>query len=427
MKAEIISVGTELLLGEIVDTNAAFVARELSLRGVTLQRKATVGDNLERISGLIRESLSRADLVILGGGLGPTDDDLTREGIAAVARETPAEDRELLAWLSGLFTSRGRTMAPINRKQAWLIPSASALPNPLGTAPGWFVTLPDGHEFAGKRIAALPGPPREMNRMFREELLPRLNLPAWAFYAVTLHTSGIGESDVATHLGDLTKIANPSVATYARKTGTDVRVAASAKSAEEARQLAEPVLEQARTALGRYIWAEEKTGDAPATLAGAVIKLLAGRSLGLVEAGSGGTLALQFAGAAALKGAAISDDHATLLTLGLTPITLSRDGVCSEVAALELAHGARERFGTGVGLSVCAAAEGEQQGQVAIAIVGEGLERVASVNWPGDAGQVRERAASTALNLAFRALSAAEADQTQAGQTQVNQTQAGQR
>lgn len=418
MKAEIISVGTELLLGEIVDTNAAFVARELSLRGVTLQRKATVGDNLERLSGLIRESLSRADLVILGGGLGPTDDDLTREGIAAVAGEIPAEDPELLAWLSDLFTSRGRTMAPINRKQAWLIPSASALPNPLGTAPGWFVTLPQGHEFAGKLIAALPGPPREMNRMFREELLPRLNLPAWAFYAVTLHTAGIGESDVATRLGDLTKIANPSVATYARKTGTDVRVAASAENAEEAQRLAEPVLEQARASLGHFIWAEEKTGEAPATLAGAVVKLLAGRSLALVEAGSGGTLALQFAGVSVLKGAAISDDHATLLTLGLTPVTLANHGVCSGAAALELARGAREQFGAEVGLSVCAAAEGEQQGQVAIAIIGEGIERSASVNWPGDAGQVRERAASTALNLAFRALSPSEAGQVESGQTQ---------
>ena len=133
MKAEIISVGTELLLGEIVDTNAAFIARELAARGVTLQRKATVGDNLERISGLIREALTRADLVVLGGGLGPTDDDLTRESIAAVAGESPAEDPDLLAWLDDLFTSRGRVMAPINRKQTWLIPSAQALPNP--TAP----------------------------------------------------------------------------------------------------------------------------------------------------------------------------------------------------------------------------------------------------------------------------------------------------
>ncbi|WP_420597557.1 CinA family nicotinamide mononucleotide deamidase-related protein [Deinococcus sp.] len=404
LKAEIISVGTELLLGEIVDSNAAFVARELAVRGVTLQRKATVGDNLERVSGLIREALTRADLVVMGGGLGPTDDDLTREAVAAVAGETPTEDPELLSWLENLFSSRGRVMAPINRKQAWLIPSAAALPNPNGTAPGWFVTLPAGHEFAGKMIAALPGPPREMQPMFREQLLPRLGLPESAFYAVTLHTAGIGESDVATRLGDLTRVANPSVATYARKSGTDVRVAASAATAREAEALAAPVLERVREALKPFIWNEEKPGDAPATMAGAVADLLAGRSLALVEAGSGGTLALPFAGEALLRGAALSDDHATLLTLGLTPVTLGGDGLYSETAALELASGARERFGADMGLSVCAATSGEQVGQIAVAIVGENLERSAVMNWPGDAGQIRERAAATALNVAFRAL-----------------------
>lgn len=416
MNAEIISVGTELLLGEIVDSNAAFVARELAARGVTLWRKATVGDNLERIGNLIRESLSRADLVILGGGLGPTDDDLTRESIAAVAGETPAEDPALLAWLDNLFISRGRVMAPINRKQTWLIPSAQALPNPLGTAPGWFVTLPPEHEFAGKMIAALPGPPREMTRMFREELLPRLNLPEWTFWAVTLHTAGIGESNVAELLGALTRVANPSVATYARRSGTDVRVAASAASLTEAEGLAAPVLAQVRAALGQYIWAEEQPGDVPPTLASAVAGRLAGRSLAVVEAGSGGSLAVQFAGNVALRGAAISDDHATLLTLGLTPVTLGEAGLGSEAAALELARGARERFGADVGLSVSAVTQGEAAGQVAVAIVGEGLERSALVNWPGDAGQVRERAATTALNLAFRALG-----QWQLGQVQQEQ------
>ena len=208
-----------------------------------------------------------------------------------------------------------------------------------------------------------------------------------------------------TLLGGLTQVANPSVATYARKSGTDVRVAASAASAAEAEQLAAPVLAQVRAALGKFIWAEEQPGDPPATLARAVTALLAGRSLALVEAGSGGSLAVQFAGEAALKGAAISDDHATLLTLGLTPVTLGEAGLGSQSAALELAHGAREHFGADVGLSVSAVTQGEAAGQVAVAIVGENLARSALVNWPGDAGQVRERAASAALNLAFKTLS----------------------
>ena len=169
---------------------------------------------------------------------------------------------------------------------------------------------------------------------------------------MTLHTAGIGESDVATRLADLTKIANPSVATYARKSGTDVRVAASAATAREAEALAAPVLTQVREALGQFVWNEELPGDPPATMAGAIASLLAGRSLALVEAGSGGTLALPFAGEALLRGAALSDDHATLLTLGLTPVTLGGDGLYSEAAALELARGARERFGAAVGLGV---------------------------------------------------------------------------
>ena len=406
LTAEILSVGTELLLGEIVDTNAAFVARELALRGVTLRRKATVGDNLSRLSAMIREALGRADLIILGGGLGPTDDDLTREAISAVAGETPAEDPALLTWLDGLFTSRGRVMAPINRKQAWLIPSATALANPNGTAPGWFGTLPAGHEFAGKQIAALPGPPREMHRMFSEQLLPRLDLPQRSLYAVTLHTCGIGESDVAQRLGELTLAANPSVATYARRSGTDVRVAASGGSLDAAQSLAQPVIAQVRAALPGFIWAEEVQGEPVPTLAGTIATLLAGRTLAVVEAGSGGTLALQFAGQGALRGAAISEDHATLLTLGLTPVTLGEFGVVSQEAALELAQGVRERFGAEVGLSVCASTGGQDQGQITVAIAGAGHQRAAVMNWPGDAAQIRERAASTALTLAYRSLNA---------------------
>lgn len=211
--AEIISVGTELLLGEIVDSNAAFLARELAARGITLHRKVVLGDNLKRLAEGLRTALARADLVIVGGGLGPTDDDLTREAIAEVLEETPTEDPALLAWLEGLYAARGRPMPQVNRKQAWLIPSAQALPNPVGTAPGWFVRT------GGKIIVALPGPPRELQRMWREQVLPRLPLPDHALFAVTLHTQGIGESNIAELLGDLTKAANPSVATYARADG----------------------------------------------------------------------------------------------------------------------------------------------------------------------------------------------------------------
>jgi len=391
--AEIISVGTELLLGEIVDSNAAYLAQELAVRGVTLHRKSVLGDNLERVMEAVQLALTRADLVILGGGLGPTDDDLTREAIAAALGETPQEDPGLLAWLEGLYSSRGRVMPQVNRKQAWLIPSAETLLNPVGTAPGWFVRT------GGKIIVALPGPPREMRRMWREEVRPRLPLPTRALFTATLHTQGIGEGNVAEVLGELTMSANPSVATYARKTGVDVRVAASAPTPEEAWALAAPVLETVREKLGRWTWGEDAD-----TLAGAVTRALAGRTLGVIEAGSAGALSLLLADEPGFLDAAVTVDHARLITLGLTPVTLRDAGVVSEAAARELAVGAREHLGADVGLAVVTAPGGQGAGQTYAALSAANAEHVIHLDWPGDPAQIRERAAVAALALAYRSL-----------------------
>jgi nicotinamide-nucleotide amidase len=182
--AELISVGTELLMGEIVDSNAAYLAQELKNRGVFIQWKTIVGDNLDRIVEAIERAVLRSDIVILGGGLGPTDDDLTREGIAAVLHETPVIDEVYLEKLKAFFTARGRSYPESNNKQAWIIPSGEALKNPVGTAPGWFVRVPD----TSKVIVAMPGPPREMKQMWAEQVLPRLNLPSSGFYHRTFRT-----------------------------------------------------------------------------------------------------------------------------------------------------------------------------------------------------------------------------------------------
>lgn len=396
LRAELLSVGTELLLGEIVDSNAAYLGRELTLRGVVMQRRSTVGDNLGRIVGMMEEALSRADLLIVGGGLGPTDDDMTREAIAQLAGQTPQEDPELLGWLRNLYASRGREMPDINRKQAWLIPSAVSLPNPNGTAPGWLVTLPDG-----KRIAALPGPPREMQPMFLNELLPRLNLPAQAFYAVTLHTTGIGEGTVAQQLGALTQASNPSVATYARAHGTDIRVAASAATPQQARELVGGVLDGVRTQFERSIWAESVQGEVVPVLAQVALNALQARTLAVTEAGSGGALALHLAGLDGVRGVVVTDHHATLLTLGLTPVTLKAEGVNSAQAAHELAQAAAERWGADYGLAVTLDV---QAGEGHAALVGEGQGYASAFSWPGSAAQLRERAAVNALGLLWRSL-----------------------
>ncbi|GGN46322.1 CinA family nicotinamide mononucleotide deamidase-related protein [Deinococcus daejeonensis] len=395
--AEIISVGTELLFGEIVDSNAAFLARELGARGLTLHHKSVVGDNLGRLQAAIERALDRADLLLLGGGLGPTDDDLTREAIAATLNETPQVDEAQLTHLRGLFEARGRAMPDTNRKQAWLIPSAEALPNPVGTAPGWFVrTTWNGQP---KLIAALPGPPREMRRMWAEQVLPRLPLPTTALEHVTVHTHGIGESLIAERLGHLTRQANPSVATYARLTGVDVRVAASAATPDEARALLVPVLTEVREVLREWTWGEDDQ-----TLAGTVQAALAGRTLGVIEAGSAGMLCTLLAEQPGFLDAAVTQDHRRLITLGLTPVTLQGEGLVSEAGARELADGAREHLGADLGLAVVVCTSGEGAGRAHVALSDGSQVAVAGVNWPGDPAQLRERAAVAALALAARTL-----------------------
>src|SRR3990170_8546676 len=168
MQAELISIGTELLLGEILDTNAQYLAARLPPLGIDLYYMSKVGDNLERLAEVIGRAWGRSDLVITTGGLGPTEDDLTREAIARVLGEEPAVDPELERALREFFARRGVAMPERNVKQAMLIPSARAIPNPRGTAPGWWVGK-NGHI-----IVAMPGPPAEMERMWEAEVAPRL-------------------------------------------------------------------------------------------------------------------------------------------------------------------------------------------------------------------------------------------------------------
>jgi nicotinamide-nucleotide amidase len=171
MRAHIISIGSELLLGHITDTNATFLAQELTAVGIPLVHVTSAGDDRGELLGAIQHALTLTDVVICSGGIGPTDDDLTREVIAEIAGETPTLDPDLFETLKSFFANRGQNMPERNAKQAWTIPSCEVLPNPVGTAPGWMVrpaTMP------GKIIIAMPGVPREMYRMWREQALPRI-------------------------------------------------------------------------------------------------------------------------------------------------------------------------------------------------------------------------------------------------------------
>ena len=284
-RAELISVGTELLLGEIVDTNSAYLAQYLAGRGVDVLWSARVGDNQGRIAHLIAQGLSRSDLVVLGGGLGPTDDDLTRDAVAAVVGEEQYLNEDLVAWLRRHFAASGRAMPERNLQQARVIPSAEVLPNAIGTAPGWLVrTRRDGRT---RYVVTLPGPPRELKRMWEEQAVPRLPFPAARLFTRTYKTNGVGESLVAERLGDLTKGANPSVATYAKRDGVHVRVAAKGPSADAALETARPALAAVEAALGDSVWGVD--GDEMAHL---VVRRLAERGLRLAvaEGASGGLL-----------------------------------------------------------------------------------------------------------------------------------------
>ena len=288
LTAELLSIGTELTVGETRDTNAGELARSLTELGIAVARIQAVPDDLGVVSGAFAAALERADLVVSTGGLGPTPDDLTRESIAAVAGEEPAVDPELEAWLRRLWSRRGMPFPEMNLKQAWLIPSATALPNDNGTAPGWWVERPDG-----RIIVAMPGPPREMRPIWTEAVLPRLRAGGAGADTAnrTFRLAGIGESQLADLLGEeLLRATNPIVATYARADAVDVRVSAvgDGVGAGSAAALVEAAAKHVLTIIGPYVWAEGDT-----TWAGAIDEALGARgwSLACVEVGTGGSLA----------------------------------------------------------------------------------------------------------------------------------------
>jgi nicotinamide-nucleotide amidase len=405
--AELISIGTELLLGEIIDSNAAFLAQQLKARGVALHWKTVVGDNLGRACEALERALGRADLVIVGGGLGPTDDDLTREAIAAVVGETPVIDEGYLAQLRAFFESRGRHMPAQNSKQAWLLPSSEALANPIGTAPGWLVR-PASHP--GKMIVALPGPPTEMKRMWREQLLGRIAWPVAGFYSRTLRTIAIGESHVTELLGALTQAANPSVATYARRDGVHVRIAASAPSQDLASVLAAPVIEQVEASLSRYIYGYDD--DSLAQVVGNLLKANT-QSVAAIESLTGGLLLDELTGIAGASayvvGGAVTYTDQMKVQFGVNPATIAAHGAISRETALEMAEAARSRFGSTWGLATTGVAgpdpsEGKAVGTVYIAIAGPMGSHASELKLIGERRTIKERTVFALLGLLWRNL-----------------------
>jgi nicotinamide-nucleotide amidase len=384
--AEILSVGTELTSGETRDTNAGDLARSLTGAGVEVAGLSALPDRRDAVEDAFRAALGRVDLVVSTGGLGPTPDDLTRESVAAVCAETPAVDPDLETWLRELWARRGLPFPELNLKQAWLIPSARALANPNGTAPGWWVDRPDG-----RVIVCLPGPPREMRPMWRDHALPRLRERGLGTGRAvrTLRLTGIGESMVADRLGDeLLRQANPAVATYARHDAVDIRLSAVPRpaSADLPERSAEELLEETETRLlaliGDHVWARGDTGWPDAI--GAELERR-GWTLATREVGTGGALVT-------LLGSAPWYLRGESLTPG------AGAGRPTDVAVM--AEDARRAAGTDVALAVVARPRGRDT-TVSAAVVGptRTARRRSMAFLGGEQGRSRAAIAGAALLL----------------------------
>ena len=388
MRAYVISIGSELIGGHLTDTNATFLAQELAAEGIELLHVIQVGDDLDRLTRTLATAVAEADLVICTGGIGPTDDDLTREAICALAGETPVVDEAIVAGIREFFAQRGLEMPERNAKQAWVIPSAEVLPNPVGTAPGWLARIDD------TMIVAMPGVPREMLRMWREQALPRISahLTGRVYRSANLRTLGIGESAVSQLLDELTRRPQPYVGTYAKDDGVHVRVTASADdSAQAERDLAHTVAE-VRRRLGDHVYADDDR-----SLAQVLLDALRERQLtiGIAESGTGGrfgSLLLSEPSAAdVVRGVVADASGSTAATAG------------------DLARSAREQFGASVGVgivgTVAPAAQGLFEGTIVVAVSGH-CESEESFPIRAAFQEIQRRAAMHAADVLRRAIAA---------------------
>lgn len=253
MKAEIVSIGTELLLGTINDTNAQYLAQHLAELGIDCYFVSQVGDNPVRLAEVLRRAWERSDLTITTGGLGPTGDDLTREAIGEVLGEEPTLDPALEASLRGWYARRSAVMPERNLKQATLVPSAQVIQNPVGTAPGWWVQRSDTG--GSHIIVSMPGVPFEMKRMWENEVEPRLiSATGTVIVSRTLKTLGIGESAVEEMVDDLMKGSNPTLAPYAKADGVHLRITAKAADRHQCEALIHELESKVRERLGTAIY-----------------------------------------------------------------------------------------------------------------------------------------------------------------------------
>jgi nicotinamide-nucleotide amidase len=408
MKAEIIAVGTELLLGEILDTNSQYLSQQMTGLGIDLYYISHIGDNHTRLTNAVLQALERSDLLIMTGGLGPTEDDLTRESIAAALGETMEVQPELENHLRTWYFRRNRPMPERNIKQATLIPSASTIPNPIGTAPGWWV------ETNGKYIATMPGVPVEMRKMWEEQINPRLQKIAGTGVIATrtLKTVGLGESAAEEVVQPLIRNMNPTLATYAKQDGVHLRMGAKAESRDQAEKLIDDFEVKVRELIGDWVYGYEDE-----SLSAVVGKLLKedGLTVGTMESCTGGLLASYFTDAPGsssyFKGSLITYTPELKIHYGVPREIVEQHGVVSEECARAMATAVRDALGTDVGISTTGVAgpdplEDKRPGTVFVAMDFQGEVSVEAAVWSTTRTEVKRRAVMDGLNMLWQALKA---------------------
>lgn len=408
---EILAVGTELLLGQLADTNTAHIARALADAGIDVFATHAVGDNRERIAAAIRGALARADGVVTSGGLGPTVDDLTKEAVCdALGLGTELHEPSLRN-MEAVFKANGREMRENNRKQAEVPEGSFVMANANGTAPG-FVVFNEDQKF----VASMPGVPHEMKAMLAEELVPllrdRFRLQA-AIYTRVLHTAGIAESEIDHRIADLFRaLENPKIAVLAHGYRCDVKIMAKAASEKRAVEMIEPVEREMRTRLHGFVY-----GAGDVTLPAAIHALLQQReqSIAVAESCTGGAIAADLTSvpgsSRSFMGGVVAYDNAVKVKLlGVRETTLQNAGAVSEETAIEMAQGVRARLGTdcGLGITGIAGPEGgsaeKPVGLVWTAIATPQETRAAKAHFRGDRAQIQMRARVNALTMLWRAL-----------------------
>jgi len=399
VKAAIFAIGTELLMGELVDTNSSWIAGRLPALGIQLQSISIIGDNLDMLAEAFAKGLRESDIIFTTGGLGPTQDDLTREAIAKALGETLTIQQPVIDELEKYFAGRGMTMPLHNVKQAHLIPSANFIPNRNGTAPGWWV------ENDGKIIISMPGPPGETHPLWEQQVEPKLKGIVNEEITITrnIKTLGMSEAAIDEEISEFFGKENPYLGIYSKADGIHLRVIARAANESDARQLINPIEEAIHQRLGMYIWGYDD--ETPEQALGSIL-IERGMSLATMESVTGGFLANAISEipecSTYFKAGIISITKESILENGIPETVINKFGEASQETANSMATIVRERnkadFGIGVtGVPGPEELEGKPAGQIYIAICSKDDLREFEMRVPPRRLTIKRRGSNTAL------------------------------